>query len=192
MAKIKVRVKARDEEKEYYTYVDQDHIEVYDAYDLGAKEPVPKLLLDAHVRKQGKSAMYINIDYPTIGQIFNLNGKRGAHFTYVEAGKKAFVRGGKYKHPVKNWRSKIVMMTPMEYITECYNIFNRKGNGPKSIEDLIAHKEREYNLFKVFDPLVGDLNYLVLEYKNNSQEGLHRAIYALRKNIDKVPVVVII
>ena len=191
MAKVKFKIKARDE-TEQYTYSDQDYIEVYDAYDLGAKEPVPQIILDSNVRKVGRSTKYVDINYPVVSQIFNLNGKKGAHFSYVEAGKKAYVRGGRYSHPVKGWRSKIVMMTPMEYIEECFKIFKRLGSTRLDVEDLIRTKESDYDLFKVFDPLVGDLNYLVLEYRRNAQEGLHRAIYAMRKNIDKVPVIVII
>lgn len=192
MAKVKFKIKAHDSEEENYTYMDQDYIELYDAYDLGAKEPVPQIVLDSNVRKVGRSTKYVDVNYPVVSQIFTLDGKKGAHFNYIEAGKKAYVRGGKYKHPVKGWRSKIVMMTPMEYIEECYNIFKRRGSSLNSVDELIDAKEREYDLFKVFDPLAGDLNYLVLEYNKKAQEGLHRAIYALRKNIDKVPVVVII
>jgi len=191
MAKIRIKIKAQDE-TEYRTYSDQDLIEVYDAYDLGAKEPIPQVVLDATVRKEGKTTNYINIDYPVVGQIFTLNGKHGSHFSYVEAGKKAFVRGGKYKHPYKGWKSKIVMMTPMEYIEECFKIFAHNGLKKANVEELIEYKESEYDLFKVFDPLVGDLNYPVLEYRRNSQEGLHRAIYAMRKKIDKIPVTIII
>lgn len=188
--KIVLPIKAHDE-ADHHTYSDQKYYELYDAYDLGENEKVPSMILDMPVLKETAQTIYVKMNYPVVGEIFTLNGEKGAHSSYVEAGKKAFVRGGKYVHPSKGWSSKIVMMPPMVYIEECWIIFRGLGADKRSVEDLIQYKESEYDLDKVFGPLAGDLNYPVLDYKRKAQEGLHRAIYALRRNIKAIPVVVI-
>lgn len=181
--------KAHDEG--FYTYADLDYIELYDHYDLVAKEPVPEMLLEAKEVKRGNTTITVDIDYPVVAGIFTLDGKKGAHFSYIEAGKKAFVRNGEYKHPDKGWSSEIVMMSPTEYIEACLKIFKKRGGPRRTVDELIEVKENEYDLFDVFDPLAGNLNYPVLELNKNQQEGLHRAIYAMRKGVKLIPVVVI-
>lgn len=170
-------------------YIDQNQSELYDNYDLEANEKTPQMLLDAEVIKEGNRTDVIFIDYPTISGIWSLEGRAGQTAAYEEMGKKAFVRGGRYRHPAKKWESAIIGMSPLDYIKACAELFSERGN--VTVEDLIEERLENYDLDEVFGSLIGDIFYLVLDYTRNTQEGLHRAVWALQNEIDEVPVIVI-
>ena len=177
------------EEKEK-TYKDQAMYEVYDYYDLESGEPVPDFILSAEVLKENKYAVQVQIDYPVIDGIWNLNGSAGSCPAYTEAGKKAFVRDNYYDHPVKGWTSHVVVMSPLDYIEACAELFSRRGQG-FTAEDLIENRLDDYDLDKVFKPLMGDLFYPTIDYNRQGQEGLHRAVWAMMNDIENIPVVII-
>jgi hypothetical protein len=167
------------------TYLDQSQVELYDLYDLEANEKTPAMLLSAQVIRKGKWADTIRIEYPVIDNTWSLAGQKGQAPAYEEAGKKAFVRGGVYKHPTKGWTSHIIEMSPLEYIEACADMFK------VSAEDLIETRLDDYDLNAVFNPLKGDIFYLAIDYKRNTQEGLHRAIWAMSNSMEEVPVIII-
>jgi len=170
---------------EQKTYLDQEQAELYDLYDLEANEKVPAMLLNAKHIKKGKWANVISIDYPLIDKTWTLAGKKGRTNYFEEAGKKAFVRNNVYKHPTKGWTSYIIEMSPLEYIEACADMFGT------DIKDLIETRIGDYDLNQMFNPLVGNLFYLAIDYKRNTQEGLHRAIWAMSNEVSQVPVIVI-
>lgn len=170
-------------------YIDQSQSELYDNYDLEAKEKTPQMLLDAEIVKEGSRTNLVYIDYPTISGIWSLEGRAGRTSAYEEMGKKAFVRGGFYKHPIKKWESAIIGMSPLDYIKACAEIFSKREI--VTVEDLIEQRLESYDLDEVFNSLVGDIFYPVLDYTRNTQEGLHRAVWALQNEIDELPVIVI-
>ena len=171
------------------TYIDQNQAELYDIYDFEANEPVPQMLLEAKVIRQGKSVDVIQINYPVVDGTWTLEGRLGRALAYEEIGKKAFVRNGFYEHPVKGWESYIVLMSPLEYIEACAELFSK--NEEVTVEDLIETRIDDYDFEEVFTKGQGQIFYLVIDYKRNTQEGLHRAIWALEKNLETVPVIVI-
>jgi hypothetical protein len=175
------------------TYIDQDNTELYDNYDrFHGDSPVPQMLLDAEVVAQDKyNQIKVFIDYPIEGSIFCLGGDVGRSTVDAEAGKKAFVHKGRYNHPVKDWSSSISYWHPLTYIEECLLLFQRKGATVKTIEELIESRVVDYDLEEVFGPLEGELFYPVIDYIHEDQEGLHRAVYALIKDIDLIPVIII-
>ena len=181
---MKARIKTSDG-KPYTTYKDQRGTEIYDNYDLQSNETVPQMIEDAIVNDESK----VTIDYPTDG-MFNLNGDAGYATAFGEWGKKAYVRGGGYRHPTKEYSVRLTRMRPMEYIERCYNIFKSNGRQMSSIENFIKGRELDYDLSEVFGPLEGNISYPVIDYVDKGQEGLHRAIYAMNKGIDLIPVIV--
>lgn len=168
------------------TYQDQEFYEIYDNYDLESGEEVPEMIQNARVIREG----VVDIDYPVVNGIWSLEGEKGRAPFYGEAGKKAFVRNDYYFHPYKKWSSRIVYMTPLEYIEAAADIFS---NADRVItpEILIASRVDDYDLNKVFNPLKGDLFYLVLDERRGTQEGLHRAVWAMMNEDEVVPVIVI-
>lgn len=175
---------------EQKTYLDQSQTELYDLYDLEANEKTPDMLLNANVIRAGKWSNVVEIDYPLIDGIWSLAGTKGSTSAYAEAGKKAFVRNGAYRHPVKNWSSHLLQMAPLEYIEACADIFSMTGR-TIDVSDLIKQRMDDYAPQTVFNSLVGDLFYLVLDYKKKTQEGLHRAVWALLEELEDIPVIVI-
>lgn len=168
------------------TYQDQENFELYDAYDLEANEEVPDMIQNADVLREG----VVDIDYPVVNGIWSLEGEKGRTSFYGEAGKKAFVRDGYYFHPYKKWSSRIVYMTPLEYIEASADLFS---NADRTItpERLINSRLDDYDLDEVFGPLKGDLFYLVIDERRKTQEGLHRAIWAMMNDDEVVPVIII-
>lgn len=170
-------------------YVDQYQSELYDNYDLEAQEKTPQMLLDAEITKEGNRTNVVFIDYPIINGIWALDGKIGSAPAYEEVGKKAFVRNGLYKHPSKGWESYIIGMTPLEYIEACAEMFSKRS--VITADELIETRVDDYDLDAVFGSHIGDIFYLVIDYRRNTQEGLHRAIWALQNSITEVPVIII-
>ena len=168
------------------TYQDQENFELYDVYDLEANEEVPDMIQNADVLREG----VVNIDYPVINGIWSLEGEKGRTSFYGEAGKKAFVRDDYYFHPYKKWSSRIVYMTPLEYIEASADLFSN-ADRTVSPERLIRSRLDDYDLDEVFEPLKGDLFYLVLDERRKTQEGLHRAIWAMMNDDEVVPVIII-
>lgn len=188
--RYRIRYKASDSLKER-TYLDQDRYELYDLYDLvDSDEKVPEKVASAPIIQENDRRVMVKIDYPVESGLFTLEGKTGVHINYVEAGRKAFVRGGRYVHPVKGWHSRIVFMSPLEYIEACHRMFQSRGLD-KTLEDLIDYKSSEYDIDSVFESKVGDLNYCVIDYRDMQQEGLHRAIFAMNRNVKSIPVTII-
>jgi len=171
-------------------YIDQNGTELYDAYDAEANEETPKMLSEAQVLIEGKYTDKVKIDYPVINNIWTLDGDKGSTPFYSEVGKKAFVRKGFYAHPFKGWSSLIVTMTPLEYIEEAARLFSKKGQKVKA-EDLISGRLEDYDLNEVFNPLKGDLFYPMIDRRYGSQEGLHRAVWAMMNEEESIPVVII-
>lgn len=177
-------------DKPYRTYVDQNYTEIYDTYDLRSGNPVPQMILDAEDsgdELHGKDV--VHIDYPVIDHTWSLNGSVGRASWYEEVGKKAFIHGGEYVHPEKDYTVRIVMMEPEEYINKCVENFNRFG-AEVTFDHIVEDRMRDYNLDEVFGPSVGHIFYPVLEI-NGGQEGLHRAIWAMREGYEEIPVIVI-
>jgi hypothetical protein len=171
-----------------YTYTDQEFVEIYDNYDLQESE-VPKMILEAPIIKERNLNRVVRIDYLDNG-VWDLNGSIGKAPFYEEAGKKAFVRGGKYKHPVKGWKSQISYMTAYEYIEMCARMFSRRG-GSATPESIIDQRLKDYDMEKVFGENEGDIFYPVIDFKGKGQEGLHRAVWFMMK-YDEEPMPVII
>lgn len=172
------------------TYQDQENFELYDAYDLEANEEVPDMIKNAEVVREGRRTDVIDIDYPVVNGIWSLEGEKGRTSFYGEAGKKAFVRNDYYFHPYKKWSSRIVYMTPLEYIEASAEVFS---DAERTItpERLIQSRIDDYDLDKVFEPLKGDLFYLVIDGRYKTQEGLHRAVWAMMNDDEVVPVIII-
>lgn len=173
------------------TYVDQKGVEIYDGYDLNSGEPIPVLIQEAIDKGKEKRGV-VTIDYPVVNGIWSLNGIGRTPFD-EEAGKKAFVRGGYYEHPAKEWRSQLEFMTPYEYIEACADLFTDRRRDGKIItpEILIEHRLGDYDVVEVFNKHVGNIFYPNIDYKFGGQEGLHRAIFAMMVNQEKIPVIVI-
>ena len=187
---MKINIKAKDE-KDYTTYTDQRGTEIYDNYDMGEDLPLPDLIKNGEVLQEARRGKQVMINYPTVG-MFNLNAKHGYTTDDAEKGKKAFLHGGNYTHPVKEYSVRIEMMSPMDYIERCFAMFNSNGKQRvDTVEHLIAGREEDYDLDEIFGPLKGDIFYPMIDYDYGSQEGLHRVIYALQQNIQTVPVIVV-
>lgn len=174
-----------------YTYKDQSFTEIYDSYDL-KHGPLPKLIEKATILKEKDNVRFVEIDYKSDGT-WNLDGLVGKASWYEEAGKKAFVRGGQYKHPTKGWTSEIVYMTAYAYIEACANIFSSKDGTNITAEKLIKNRLKDYDLEKVFGIDEGQIFYPVLDYNGNGQEGLHRSIWFMMSygEDEEMPVIVI-
>lgn len=168
------------------TYQDQENFELYDAYDLEANEEVPEMIQNADVIRGN----VVYIDYPVVNGTWSLEGEKGRTSFYGEAGKKAFVRNDYYFHPYKKWSSRIVYMTPLEYIEASAKVFSNLGREINA-EELIEDRFEDYDLESVFEKLRGDLFYLVIDERRNTQEGLHRAIWAMMNEEEVVPVIMI-
>ena len=182
-------MKAVEQLKGKFTYKDQDYTEIYDLYDLRAEE-LPGLIAGANVMKEYNWTRQVYINYPNDG-IWNLDGRVGKASFYAEAGKKAFVRGGHYKHPVKNWQSSITYMTAYEYIEACAELFSRNGKRVTP-ESLIENRLKDYDLDLVFGEQQGEIFYPVLDLEGRGQEGLHRAIwYMMSYDEEPMPVIII-
>lgn len=186
---MRFRIKALDEVTTPRTYSDQFYFELYDYYDLESGEPVPDKIKNLPPMNTSLGTI-VKIDYPIINNIFTLAGRKGLHDKYVEAGKKAFVRNGNYTHPVKNWKSSIEEWSPMKYVEECLKILQYRGAGFKSPEELIEFKSKYYD-FNILASFAGNLNYPAIDYRDNQQEGLHRAIFAMNEGLNSIPVIVI-
>jgi hypothetical protein len=178
-----------------YTYKDQSFTEIYDGYDL-QHEPLPEVIGKATVTREQNNTRYVYINYQSDG-IWNLDGIVGKASWYEEAGKKAFVRGGQYKHPTKGWTSEIVYMTAYDYIEACAKMFSARvfsGNEkPVTAEKLIKMRLKDYDLEEVFSSAQGQIFYPVIDYKDKAQEGLHRAIWFMMSYDanEEIPVIVI-
>ena len=171
-----------------YTYKDQTYTQIYDIYDL-RHGPLPELIEAAEIIREKDGTRYVEVDYPNDG-IFALNGSVGKASFYEEAGKKAYLHGGLYRHPEKNWSSEIVDMTAYEYIEACAKLFSKRGK-LVTPESLIKERLKNYDLDEVFGVSQGDIFYPVLDIKGNGQEGLHRAIWFMM-SYDEEPMPVII
>ena len=171
-------------------YKDQQGTEIYDNYDRRHGEgPVPQILLD---KTEGDLEAFgnetVHIEYPFDG-IWALDGQIGYATWYAEQGKKAFIHGGFYEHPVKDYTVAIEMMYPGDYIEWCIELFN-KHQGTFEREEIIDRRREEYDAEAIFGPERGNISYPVIE-TNCHQEGLHRAIWALDQGITEIPVIII-
>lgn len=174
------------------TYKDQDGTEIYDLYDMRHHEQLPLIIEDSEIIDNSDPyRLQVFIDYPTVSGMFSLAGDIGRSYFDAEAGKKAFVRNNIYRHPEKGWSSRITLWHPLTYIEECLLSFQRRGSNVKTVEELIESRVVDYDLEGVFKPLEGQIFYPSIDYRDDSQEGLHRAVYALMKGIDYIPVIVI-
>jgi len=173
------------------TYLDQEQVELYDNYDKESEETVPAMLEEARVIRDSKYVKVVDIDYPVVNGTWSLAGKKGRSSYHEDAGKKAFVRNDYYVHPYKGWTSRIVYMTPLEYIQESADIFSRTSDKEVTVDELVKDRISNYDLDAVFGPLKGNLFYLVLDKSRGNQEGLHRAVWAMMNDEEVVPVVII-
>lgn len=179
-----------DDKKKVMLYKDQELVELVDLYDIKYESRTPKMILDAEVLYEGKHSKVVRIDYPVIDGVWTLGGKAGRCFACEEYGKKAFVRNNKYRNREKNYVAEIEFMEPYDYISRCARIFMKRGSF-SSPEEIIESRIDDYDLNAIFDNREGDIFYPVLDYKDNSQEGLHRAIWSLKKYGKKqMPVIV--
>lgn len=184
---MRIKVKAADNERK--TYEDQRMVELYDYYDLEAGEAVPKMLTEARLKKEGKRTVVVGLDYQ-VKNGFSLNGKKGQTSFYEDAGKKAYVRGGYYKHPYKDYEVFIEMMEPIEYIELCAKMFSKRGEHITALE-LVSGREKDYDLEEVFGNSEGDIFYPAINYISNGQEGIHRAMWAMDRGYKEIPVIII-
>ena len=187
----------RETLKGTHTYIDQTGVELYDNYDIKYEE-TPRMLLEATVIRESGSGKVVRINYPIVNGIWNLSGRAGSAPAFEEAGKKAFVRQGRdYKHPTKGWGSLITKMTPTEYIEACADLFSQlrvmynQDRTKVTVEELIDTRYNDYDLNEVFDPVIGEIFYPMIDYHRNGQEGLHRAIWALMRDEESMPVIII-
>lgn len=171
-------------------YRDQDGFEIYDWYDFEAKEEVPKIILDAPVLRENteRKIKTVDIDYPVIGGFTLASTYDGVSIT--EMGRKAFVRGERYKHPIKNYNVEIVEMAPTEYLGKAHAVLVRNGS-KFNFEELIDYKLDNYDLDVSIAPYAGKMFYPYLDYQRMSQEGIHRAVWAERENISRIPVIIV-
>lgn len=191
MAKL-LKIKAQDDDQSYTTYWDQNFIEIYNLYDLREEEPVPQAILDAEVIEYDERAdkKKVQLDYK-LDDVFTLNsGSLGHSVYYSTMGRKALLRGGNYKHPHGHEGYRIEYMTPESYIKRCYDMFKAKGRINIDLDTFIARREDDYDLDEVFGPAKGNIFAPAIEYKQGGQEGLHRAIWAMRNGIAKLPVII--
>ncbi len=192
---MEFKIKALDEletpEEERHLYSDDRWTELYDLYDWEAGSPVPQTLLDAKVVRESEGKRRVDINYK-LDSTFSLDGDIGYASGYAEAGKKAFVRDGSYEHPTKGIKSYIRWMKPMDYIMRCRDLFNSFDRGdrvPMTNEDVVESRSN-YDVMW-FDKSKGNIFPPTIDYGNKGQEGLHRALYAEKKGITKMPVVII-
>jgi hypothetical protein len=174
------------------TYEDQAYVEIFDSYDYNSGEPVPSTIRNARQMNRGPfgSGDRVFIEYPIVRGLWSLSGKIGNTPFDEEAGKKAFVREGMYKHPTKGWYSGIVMMSPRDYVRATAEMFNARGLNITP-EEVIKRRRVNYDFKAKFSGEHGNLFYPVLDYRTNQQEGLHRVIYAMDLGETRIPVIVI-
>ena len=175
--------------KSEWKYKDQRGTEIYDHYDWMEEEPVPEIIANAKVIREDGKTRQVRINYPIYKNTFTLNGGIGYNSAFGEDGKKAFVRGGKYTHPDKGFTVEIVEMAPIEYVESCREMFNSRSKHEQTLEELIDSRT-DYDVTS-FDRVTGNIFPPVIDWKRKDQEGLHRAIYADKKGLNKIPVVVI-
>lgn len=189
---MRLKVKLKTQDNKEYLYIDQNEVQLYDEYDLKSGESVPKIILESKIIKEKDNVRYVKIDYESDG-IWNLDGLIGKATWYEEAGKRAFIHGGQYKHPTKGWTSEIVYMTAYEYIEACAGIFSNTSGTNVTAKGLIKNRSKNYNLEEVFGPDQGQIFYPVLDYKGNGQEGLHRSIWFMMSysEDEEMPVIII-
>jgi len=186
--KFRFGFKAQDDTPKR-TYMDQRMIEVYDLYDKKSGESTPQVILDSPEIGEQYGSIQVRIKYPIYQGIFTLNGGIGNASQFVEAGKKAFVRGGTYTHPEAGYTVELKEMTPMEYAEECRKMFVSRGGVEETLEELLDSRT-DYDVMS-FDRVAGNIFPPVIDYFRKDQEGLHRAIYAQKKGLEKIQVVVI-
>jgi len=133
-------------------YKDQQGTEIYDNYDRRHGEgPVPQILLD---KTEGDLEAFgnetVHIEYPFDG-IWALDGQIGYATWYAEQGKKAFIHGGFYEHPVKEYTVTIEWMEPGEYIDWCMELFSKHQS--VDIDDydgVVTERREEYDADAIF------------------------------------------
>lgn len=170
-------------------YIDQEGDTVFTEQDVRQGKDVPSIILDSP-RVERKGYVIVNINYPTYEGYFTLTGKVGHAHGYVGQGKLAYVNGGKYEHRDRRWSSEIIMMSPSEYIMRVHNMSKEKGS-KLSLEELIEWKLSNYDIKEVFSPKKSDISPIVIDYKYNQQEGMHRALFAQMIGLKEIPVIVI-
>lgn len=174
-----------------YRYKDQLASELYDWYDYDANEPTPEPLLQAKVLREIDEVKTIQMDYPLKGNEFSLNGEIGYLEWYAGYAKKAWIRGGEYRHPKKGFVTYIKYMHPNDYVRRCTALFNKDRPADKKFTMSDVIENREYYDVMVFDQHKGNIFPPMINYREGGQEGLHRAMYAEKKGIQLIPVIII-
>lgn len=167
-------------------YLDQDRYPIYT--ETKDNPHIPPMV--ANAKEIGRSrwnenTIVVDINYPVVGEIFTLEGKKGEHNWYVEVGRGIFVGNEKYLAI-----GEIKMMDPIDYLNACHRMYQKNGS-QRTFEETVNLKTSQYDILEVMRPLEGDLNYPVLDYKSNNQEGFHRCLYAIYRGIRSVPVIII-
>lgn len=171
-------------------YKDQNGFELYDHYDQEANEAVPEMILNAPVIREsndGRSST-VRIDYPVVSGFTLASTYDGANVT--ELGRKAFVRGGKYKHPYKGTEVVIEEMSPTKYLIRAHMLLQSVGS-KLNFEEMIEFKLEGYDLNEKISPYEGKMFYPYINYANRNQEGIHRALWAEEKRFSTIPVIII-
>lgn len=96
------------------------------------------------------------------------------------------ISNSKYYSEIKNMKAKVVHMSPESYIKRAAKILGRsydqvyqsRNYDRNVIEDLKTKMEKGVELYTP-----------VLNYKDNAQEGIHRAIAAIELGITIIPVI---
>ena len=169
-------------------YKDQNGYEIYDWYDLESKEPVPAMIDDAEIISSNDNSTKFRIDYPVINCFTLASTYDGVIVT--EQARKAFVRGGYYKHPIKRYLIELTTMDPTTYLARAHSLLKSRGS-KLSFEELIAFKMDGYDLDTKIAPYKGQMFYPYLNYKDQNQEGIHRALWAIKEGYNEIPVIII-
>lgn len=96
-----------------------------------------------------------------------------------------------YYEEEKNIVFDIVNMTPEEYIERCIELFKDRGM-ESTIKDVIQERQ-DKSLERLKDRLQKNelINIPYIDYKSETQEGLHRAIACYELGIQNIPVMII-
>lgn len=187
MIRILFNNKINDQDS-LYPLVDQFNYYIFDEEDIINEKEYPGDFKNIKPTEKNRFGTFkVNVNYEpiygfTYGSSKNMNGSG-----YSELQRKAYVRKGIYKKDDMIVENK--MISPADYIKEVIGIYRRNDPATTWTEDaLINFKENEYDVVEVFDEFSGDIQAPYIDIKKGYQEGLHRAIYAMRKGYPKIPV----
>jgi len=90
---------------------------------------------------------------------------------------------------LKEGRAKVVEMTPEQYVRECSHYIFNNSTVQKTLRSRLGNKDTEKYAAMMRQGVKFDTPYI--DYTNEGQEGLHRAVAAYMNGIEKMPVIVI-